>query len=107
MKDIQELQKPIDLAIVNSMIESTPEEWTSITLVLTKESKEKNIGEFIHELSSPEGHAPVSPEMTLYEASHKLDKLLQSNNAIIKKSIYKATYDGDNWSYVAEFEYFE
>ena len=107
MSTLQEQQKPIDASIVNAMIESTPEEWSVIELTLHKENKDKNTGEFTHELSSPEGYPPVSPEMSLYEATYKLDDLMKSHRAFIKRAVYIATYNGENWSYTAEFEYYD
>jgi hypothetical protein len=106
MPSLQELQSPIDSAIVNSMIESTPETWSQITLTLVRESNSSGVGNFTHELSSPEGHAPVGPAESLFEATYQLDELFHTHGErLFTKAIYRANAVGDGWSYHAEFEY--
>ncbi len=106
MPSIQELQLPIDAAIVNAMIESTPENWQEIVLTLTRPPTETGVGNFSHELSSPEGHAPVGPADTLYDATYALDDLFQSvPGGRLVKAVYVAKAKQSGWSYESQFEY--
>jgi len=106
MATLQELQAPIDAAIINAMIESTPETWCEIVLTLSRAPGDMGIGSFLHEFASPEGHAPVGPAESLYDATYKLDALIQSaGRGVISKAVYVAKSVGDKWSYQATFEY--
>jgi hypothetical protein len=106
MPSLQERQAPIDAAIVNAMIESTPETWQQIVLTLERAKGKIGIGDFTHELSSPEGHAPVRSADSLFEATYQLDELLQSNGGgLSSKAVYVAKFIDGSWSYQAEFEY--
>lgn len=103
---IQEQQAPIDMAIVNAMIESTPETWQEIVLTLVRKPGPPSIGGFTHELSSPEGYSPVGAADSLYEATYRLDDLLQGKvEKLISKAVYRAKSVGESWSFNAEFEY--
>jgi hypothetical protein len=109
MSSIPERQAPIDRAIVNAMIESTPETWQEIVLTLERmeySTEVSSIGNFSHELTSPEGYPPVCPTDSLFEATYRLDELLQSSgNHRLSKAIYSAKAVGDNWSFHADYEY--
>lgn len=106
MPSLQEQQAPIDMAIVNAMIESTPDTWQEIVLILVRKPGPSSIGNFTHELSSPEGYPPAGATDRLYEATYRLDDLIQgTGNAPILKAIYRAKAVGGSWSYQIEFEY--
>lgn len=106
MLSLQEQQAPIDMAIVNAMIESTPETWHEIVLTLVRKPGSSGIGGFTHELSSPEGYPPVGAAESLYEATYRLDDLLQGTaERQISKAVYRAKSVGESWSFNAEFEY--
>lgn len=106
MPSLQEQQAPIDTAIVNAMIESTPETWHEIILTLVRKPGSSSIGGFTHELSSPEGYPPVGAADSLYEATYKLDDLLQGKaEKRISKAVYRVKSVGERWSFNAEFEY--
>ncbi|MDU0459705.1 MAG: hypothetical protein RW306_13350 [Geobacteraceae bacterium] len=102
---LQDEQKPIDIAIADAMVASTPENWNSIILILERQSDSINIGEFTHEIVSPEGHTPVVPEASLYDATYRLDVLLQRHGGIFKKATYRVDLYADEWKYQADFEY--
>lgn len=105
MKNLQQLQQPIDEAIVNAMIISTPEIWKEIHLeIWHEETNTENIG-LSHSITSPEGYPPVAPDMSLFKATFKLEKLIEKNGSKLKKATYIAKNDGDNWHYKADFEY--
>lgn len=105
MPTLQEQQAPIDAEIVNAMIASTPETWKAIRLVLEREPGTKAVGQFNHELSSPEGHPPVGPDTSLFEATYKLDSLLQAHGGLLRRAEYLAQQQGQQWSYKSKFEY--
>lgn len=106
MASLAEQQAPIDVAIVNAMIESTPETWQEIFLTLKRVAGSIQLGNFTHELSSPEGYPPVGPADSLFDATYKLDKLLQLHGQMnLSKATYIAKVVGENWSYHADFEY--
>lgn len=103
-----ERHAPIDRAIVNAMIESTPENWSQIVLSIWRDSLQAGVGSFLHELSSPEGHAPVGPADSLYEATYNLDSLyVEVGMPRLSKAVYTAKTDGDGWSYQVQFAYFD
>jgi hypothetical protein len=113
MQNLQEQQRLIDAELVQAMIESTPESWEQIVLTLTRlPSSASNgaarlaaLGNFHHELSSPQGYAPVGPADSLYAATYKLDELLQSAQGLLLKAVYIARQEGDDWTFNADFEY--
>ena len=105
MPTLQELQKPIDSAIVSSMIESTPESWTEIVLTLVRAKPPEVVGGFTHELSSPEGHPSVGAAESLFEATYHLDQLFQARGAVFSHATYVAKASEGSWSYSVEFKY--
>ncbi len=106
MPTLRELQAPIDAAIVNAMIESTPGTWQQIVLTLVRAPGQTCVGNFTHELSSPEGHAPVGPTDSLFDATYRLDELLQrAEGGLLSKAVYIAKSVGGSWSFHAEFQY--
>ena len=107
MASLQELQQPIDRAIVDAMIESTPETWRSIVLTLERASSNSDIGAFRHELSSPEVHPPVGGAPSLFEATYRLDILLRTHGGVLRRAVYRATKKDDTWSWSADYEYDE
>lgn len=108
MPTLQEQQAPIDAAIVNAMIESTPETWTHIVLTLcrTSGSAEGQLGSFSHELSSPEGHPSVVPADSLFDATYALDELIERvGRRRLEKAVYTAALKENGWTYQVEFSY--
>jgi hypothetical protein len=105
MSELQRLQAPIDRAIVDSMIDSVPEEWPRITLVIERVAGSTAVGDFVHELSSPDGYAPVIPDDSLYAATYQLDELLQSHSALLKRAVYEVTFTDTGARFKGSFEY--
>jgi len=103
---LQDEETPIDRDIANAMIASTPEVWKSAILTLNRIPGSVGIGEFTHSISSPEGHPPVTPDDSLYEATYRLDKLFKKYGTAISKAIYRIEREVDNsWKYVVNFEH--
>jgi hypothetical protein len=114
MQNLQEQQRVIDAELVQAMIESTPESWGQMILTLTRpqptdlsvnSSRLRQVGDFVHELSSPEGYPPVGPADSLFKATYKLDELLQSACGFLVKAIYIVKEEAGEWGYHAEYEY--
>jgi hypothetical protein len=107
MSTLQEMQASIDAEIVNAMIVSAPETWKAVLLVLEREPGKKDVGQFVHELSSPDGNTPVGPDMSLFEATYKLDALIQDHGGLLRRAEYLVQLNGLQWSYKSKFEYEE
>jgi len=105
MPTLQDQQAPIDAEIVNAMVANTPETWKAIRLVIERQPEKKAVGQFVHELSSPEGHPPVGPDASLFEATFKLDTLLQAHGGLLHRAEYLAKRIGTQWSFESKFQY--
>jgi len=102
---LQTLQAPLDRAIVDAMIASTPEDWSHIVLTIHRPIGSREVGHFTHELSSPSGLPPVAPDVSLFEATYRLDELLQSHGAHLSKAVYDVHYAEGQGRFTASFEY--
>lgn len=104
MSTLQQLQQPIDLAIVNAMISSTPDEWSEIVLEI-RGPKDRQPGALSLELSNPGGLAPIVPSDALYEATYALDTLLLSRDVKLERATYFATQCDTDWQWKAAYAY--
>ena len=102
---LQDLQAPIDDAIVDAMIASTPENWSHIVLTLLRAGEDRDVGHFTHELSSPAGLPPVAPDVSLFDATYRLDELFQGHGAFLSKAVYEVHYTDGHGRFTASFEY--
>lgn len=102
----QEEEAPIDEAIVNEVVELTPEWWRSVALEVTY-STENGIERYAHVISSLEGHKePVVPSDKLYAATHDLGLLFRSHGKQWKRARYELRLQDDgSWKYAVDFEY--
>mgnify|MGYP001123463962 CR=1 FL=1 len=101
---LQDEQAPIDRAICDAMVSSTPDTWNVITLTLTR-TISSDIGAFAHSLSSPEGLPPVAPDDSVFQATFELDKLFDRYGKRFSKAVYTVELFQDSWRYHAEFSY--
>lgn len=102
---LQDKQPPFDRAVCDAMVASTPDTWRVIVLTLERPAGVPAIGELEHSLSSPEGHPPVIPDDSMYEATYRLDELFHGHGAVFRKAVYRVELLPDTWKYRAEFEY--
>ena len=102
---LQDLQAPIDDAIVDAMIASTPETWSHIVLTLVRPGDDHDVGHFTHELSSPTGLPPVTPDDSLFDATYRLDALFQRHGALLSRAVYEVHYTEGQGRFTASFEY--
>jgi len=99
------MQAPIDRAIVDAMIASTPENWSHIVLTLMRPADDRDVGHFTHELSSSAGLSAVVPDDSLFEATYRLDALLQGSGALLTKAVYEVHVADGHGRFTASFEY--
>jgi hypothetical protein len=106
MATLQDEQPAFDRAVCDAMVASTPDDWTVIVLLLERpRGRTAGVGEFVHELRSPEGRLPVVPHDSMYQATFRLDELLRRYNAFLRRGTYTVTLRADSWGYEADFEY--
>jgi hypothetical protein len=107
MTALQEQQQPIDIAIVNGIVASTPEHWKKIVMEASRRSEPDGTEAITIILASPEGHADlVSPDPSLVTALRSLSLLFAEHGSPWAKVTYRLMdAGGDNWSFKANFEY--
>jgi hypothetical protein len=101
---LQDEQPLFDRAVCDGMVVSTPNSWNVIVLTLERTTT-SGIGELLHSLHSPEGHPPVTPDDSLFEATYKLDALFERHGKRFTTAIYRVELFEDSWKYHAEFAY--
>jgi len=98
-------QTPLHRAIVDAVIASTPEDWTHMTLTITRQAHSREVGRLIHELHSNEGYAPIIPSAELLDATYRLDELLQSYGAVFTRAVYEVRFKDGKGKFKSTFEY--
>lgn len=99
-------QAPIDAEIVKCAITSTPEEWNKFVLLLNYSFGDDpdDLGTVTISLQNETEFG--SPEVELYEAAQKLNKLYHRYGVAWVSAKYLITLDNDGmWQYEAEFQY--
>jgi hypothetical protein len=97
MKTTPEEQNPIDIAIIEAVILSIPEFWEAATLMLERTNEDSGLGDFRHELSSPQNHPPVMFDgFSIFEATYKLDELFDKRGLRLRKVVYHIQFNPDN-----------
>ncbi|MEY4578452.1 MAG: hypothetical protein RL701_3155 [Pseudomonadota bacterium] len=108
MPSLQELQHPIDVEICAALAASVaPASWKVIVLSLWREPQRQAVGQLLHAITSPEGHAPVAATDALNEATRKLDALLQAHNAVLARATYTVHTQGEDMRFQTEFSYLD
>ena len=105
MATLQEEQPPIDRAICDAMVASTPDDWSVIVLTIERPVGTRQVGELVHSLGSPSHNRPAMPDDSLYEATRRLDELLQRHRGEFRRAVYRVELSADSWRYTADFEY--
>ena len=107
MATLQELERPIDEEIANSLIQAIPEHWKSAMLEVIRSQKPNQVEGFAHVISSPEGHRDiVQPTEDLLNATLKLaDLFAQFGNPWTKVTYLVEQKPDGNWKYSADFVY--
>ena len=107
MTPLQEQQGPIDVAIVNSLIEATPEWWGEAKLEIEWRPRECGVEGFAHTITSPEGHREIiEATEEICTETFRLADLFRRCGKQWKMVVYKVKQQPDGeWSYTADFTY--
>jgi hypothetical protein len=107
MPTLQELERPIDEAIVDQLVQATPEWWKAAVLEVTRSVKANEVEGFAHLVTSPEGHRDVVQATDeIFELTLRLADLFKRFGKPWKKVVYSIRQnDAGGWSYSADFEY--
>jgi hypothetical protein len=104
---IQQLERTIDEAIVNGLIEATPESWKTIKLEIEWRPKQNGTEGFAHTITSPEGHRDIIPTSEMiYQQTFLLANLFKKHSKQWCKATYTASQSsGGEWKYSVDFLY--
>jgi hypothetical protein len=108
MATFEELEAPIDAAIVNALISATPDTWKIIVLDLEFiPPPEGGFESVSHTISTPEGHRElVMATDEIFEQTFKLTELFKNHAKQWAKARYTVTErDDGTWHYAAHFTY--
>lgn len=107
MKTLQEQEGPIDQAIVNSLVESTPDWWKSALLEIEQKNHSQGIVGYTHKISSPEGHRDIvqaTEELCLH--TFELAELFREHGKQWTKAVFRIEQlPTSDWNYVVDFSY--
>lgn len=103
---LQDEEGPLDEAIVNEVVELTPQWWRAVALDVSY-SADGGIEKYSHVISSLDGHKePVFPSDRLYAATHELGLLFRRHGTQWKRARYELRLQDDgSWKYNVTFEY--
>ncbi|MEI8289078.1 MAG: hypothetical protein WCH99_06355 [Verrucomicrobiota bacterium] len=107
MPTLQELERPIDEAIVNELIEATPQWWKVAILEIEWHPQENGVEGFQHRILSPEGHNElVQASGQIHESSFRLADLFRKHGKQWLKVVYSVRQESSGeWKYSADFTY--
>ena len=107
MPTLQELERPIDEAIVDQLVQATPEWWKSAILEVTRSTKADDIEGFAHLITSPDGHRDlVQATDEIFELTLQLADLFTKFGKPWRKVVYSIRQNPEGgWRYSADFEY--
>lgn len=107
MATLQELEGPIDEAIVREVIAATPEWWQAAVLEVTCTKAPGDMEGMAHMITSPQGHRDVvQPTDEILDLTHQLLDLFARFGKRWRKVTYRIEMTADgNWNYVADFDY--
>jgi hypothetical protein len=107
MTTLQDEQGPIDLEIVNELVDLTPEHWNSATLEIQSARLPDGRDSLKMSIASPEGYRDlVEPTDALFHAARKLVLLMRRHGHQLRKATYitRLTPEED-WDFNAKYEY--
>lgn len=107
MSTLQELERPIDEAIVNHLVEATPEWWKVAVMEVTRTVKPNGTEGFAHLITSPEGHREiVQATDEIFELTMRLADLFGKFGKQWNKVVYTIRQNSaGGWQYTADFKY--
>jgi hypothetical protein len=107
MASLQELQAPVEKALIEAVLEEIPLSWRSFCLEISGE-RLRNPGELSFSLTNLDGLPPVGidVESPVFVYAAELDALLNSRGGVISKLVYSAREAEDGWRWKCKYEYF-
>src|ERR1035437_4952873 len=101
MSTLQELERPIDEAIVDHLVQATPEWWKAAALEVTRSTKANGIEGFAHAITSPEGHRDiVQATDEIFQLTIQLADLFNRFGTSWKKVVYSIRQNPEGgWHY--------
>jgi hypothetical protein len=107
MLNLQELERPIDEAITNHLVQATPEWWKSAVLEVTHSVDSDGTEGFAHLIKSPEGHRDiVQATQDILDLTFQLSSLFKRFGTPWQKVVYSVNQNAlGGWNYSADFEY--
>lgn len=107
MPTLQELERPIDEAIVDQLVQATPEWWKAAVLEITRSTKPGGVEGFAHLVSSPEGHRDmVQATDEIFELTIRLADLFANFGKPWQRVVYSIRQTpAGGWQYTADYEY--
>ena len=100
-------QQRLHQAILDELLECTPESWSSIRYEVTCAWNEGSPKQLSHEIISPEGHAEqILASRRLLEATQQLAVLCGREGARWKRmNALASSNEQDQWKLAVDFEY--
>src|ERR1035437_3809050 len=107
MSTLQELERPIDEAIVDHLVQATPEWWKAAVLEVTRSTKANGIEGFAHFVTSPEGHRDiVQATDEIFQLTIQLADLFTRFGKPRRRVVYSIRQNpAGGWNYSADFGY--
>jgi hypothetical protein len=107
MPTLQELERPIDEAMADQLIQATPEWWKAAVLEIKQSTLAKNAQSFEYEIRSPEGHPEfVHPTEEIFELGSRLSDLFAKAGHPWSRVVYTVHQTSAlDWQYRVEFTY--
>jgi hypothetical protein len=105
MPTLQELERPIDEAIVSGLVEATPEWWKSAILEIEWCPNENGVEGFKHRIISPEGHRDiVQATKQIHENTFRLADVFRRYGKQWQKVVYSVKQEPrGEWKHSADF----
>jgi hypothetical protein len=107
MASLQDLQAPLDLAIVFGVMDELPEHWLAFQLEVCGAAT-RAPGELVFSISSPEGYPPVAlePDSAVFVRGIELDELFHQFGAVFSTVLYTAEVVGKDLQWKASYSYY-
>jgi len=105
---LQAEQAPIDLEIINALLDAIPADWNSALLEVQSAELPKGQASVKLSILSPENHRDyVEPGSELFAAARKLVLLMKQYGQQLKLATYKAELTPEeDWAFHSKFEYY-
>jgi len=105
MTTVQDLQRPIDLAIVEVLTSMLPPSASYVELILDRAGPA--LGAFAHTFRCDLGSVPSLPEESLFEHTYELDALVREHQRVVVRARYyvRRVEGASQFQWESSFEY--